>query len=430
MERNAMQALINWKHSDDRMPLVLKGAQRVGKTWLMKTLGKNHYKSYVYFNFEEEAQLRSLFSTNQDPHRIIELLSLIAGQKLLPGETLLILDEIHACPEALSALRRFREEAPAYHIIVSGRFLGAWLADCDAYPADKLHSLEVTPLTFDEFLAATDSALAAYYNSIQKDAEIQALLHHRLLQAYHHYLIIGGMPECVASWLAHKDPAKIARLQESLLRAYESEIPKHCGKVNGAHALMVLRSIVPQLAKPNEKFMYGVVREGGRARDFEEAIAWLVASGLLTRVDNVSRMEPPLSAFAKSDQFKLFLFDTGLLKAMAGIENSAVFLKPDYPLKGALTENFILQQLRGRLEVEPHYYADKNHEIDFVLQCGNEIIPVEAKSGEQKTAPAFKKYVFEHKPAYALRYSKRCYGRDGDITDLPVYLAQKTRELL
>ena len=193
---------------------------------------------------------------------------------------------------------------------------------------------------------------------------------------------------------------------------------------------MVFRSIVSQLAKPNEKFMYGVVREGARARDFEEAIEWLVSAGMLNRVYNVSKMEPPLSAYDKLDQFKLYVFDTGLLKCMAGIDNGAILLKSDYQFKGALTENYVLQQLKGQFEVEPRYYADKRGEIDFVLQKGMEIIPIETKGGEDKSAPSFKKYVAEHKPEYAIRYSARGYRKDGDFTNIPLYLVRKTKELL
>lgn len=193
---------------------------------------------------------------------------------------------------------------------------------------------------------------------------------------------------------------------------------------------MVFRSIVAQLAKPNEKFMYGSVREGGRARDFEEAIEWLVSAGILNRVYNVSKMEHPLPAFDKLDQFKLFVFDTGLLKHMAGIDNSAILLKTDYQFKGPLTENYVLQQLRGQFEVEPRYYADKNSEIDFVLQCGREIIPIEAKGGEDKSSPSFKRYIAEHQPDHALRFSKRGYRKDGSIANLPLYLARKTKDLL
>ena len=193
---------------------------------------------------------------------------------------------------------------------------------------------------------------------------------------------------------------------------------------------MVFRSIVAQLAKPNEKFMYGAVREGGRARDFEEAIEWLVSAGMLNRVYNVSKMEHPLAAFDKLDQFKLFVFDTGLLKHMAGIDNSAILLKTDYQFKDPLAENYALQQLRGQFDVEPHYYSDKNSEIDFLIQYGTEIIPVEAKGGEDKSAPSFKKYIADRHPEHALRYSERGYRKDGAITNFPLYLTRRTKELL
>lgn len=219
-------------------------------------------------------------------------------------------------------------------------------------------------------------------------------------------------------------------IQRELIEIYENDFSKHNGRVNSGRILMVFRSIVSQLAKSNEKFMYGAVREGGRARDFEEAIEWLVSAGMLNRVYNVSKIEHPLAAFDKLDQFKLFVFDTGLLKHMAGIDNSAILLKSDYQFKGALTENFVLQQLKGRFLVEPRYYSSKNSELDFVIQRGAEIIPVEVKGGEDKSAPSFKRYVSENQPAYAVRFSKRGYRRDGAITNLPLYLARKTAELL
>lgn len=241
------------------------------------------------------------------------------------------------------------------------------------------------------FLCAVDPALYNYYESIQKNQQIEEIFHNRLLEAYNYYLIIGGMPECVDSWITYRDPEKISRIQRELIEVYENDFSKHNGKVNSGRILMVFRSIVTQLAKPNEKFMYGAVREGGRARDFEEAIEWLVS---------------------------------------AGIDNSAILLKTDYQFKGPLTENYCLQQLRGQFETEPRYFADKNHEIDFVLQHGTEIIPIEVKGGEDKSAPSFKKYIAGHQPEYALRFSKRGYRKDGYITNMPLYLARKVRELL
>ena len=430
MKRNAMQSLINWKNDPERKPLILRGARQVGKTWLMKEFGQTCYANYVYFNFDEEDELKSIFQANKNPHRIIELLSMISGEKIQPGETLILFDEIQECPEALNTLKYFKEKANEYHVVSAGSLLGTILAQPKSYPVGMVNLLDIFPLTFDEFLEATDPSLYTYYDSIQKEQTIEEIFHSRLSEACNYYFIIGGMPECVSSWIKYKDPARISQIQRELIEIYENDFSKHNGKINSGRILLVFRSIVAQLAKPNEKFMYGAVREGGRARDFEEAIEWLVSAGMLNRVYNVSKMEHPLSAFDKLDQFKLFVFDTGLLKHMAGIDNSAILLKSSYQFKGALTENYILQQLQGQFEIAPRYYSDKNSEIDFVLQNGTDIIPVEVKAGEDKSAPSFKRYVAENHPAAALRFSKRGYRKDGDITNLPLYLVCKTRDLL
>lgn len=430
MKRNAIQDLISWKSDPDRKPMVLKGARQVGKTWLMKEFGRTYYEHFVYFNFDEEEELKSIFETNKNPQRIIELLSLISNQKIEPEKTLLIFDEIQECPEALNTLKYFKEKANQYHVIAAGSLLGTLLAQPKSYPVGMVNLLTISPLTFDEFLEATEPALYTYYKSIHKEQVIEELFHKRLLDAYNNYLIIGGMPECVASWINHKDPARISQIQSELLEVYENDFSKHNGKVNSGRILMVFRSIVSQLSKANEKFMYGAVREGARARDFEEAIEWLVSAGMLHRVYNVSRPEHPLTAFDKLDQFKLFVFDTGLLKQMAGIDNSAILLRADYQFKGALTENYILQQLYGQFSIEPRYFSTKNSEIDFIVQNHMEIIPIEVKAGEDKSAPSFKRYIAEHSPIHAIRYSKRGYRKDGAITNMPLYLARKTQELL
>lgn len=430
LKRNAMDDLVKWKSDEERKPMVLRGARQVGKTWLMKEFGQRHYENHVYFNFDEDDQLKSIFEVNKNPHRIVDLLSIIAEEKIVPEKTLIIFDEIQECPEALNTLKYFKEKANEYHVIAAGSLLGTLLAKSKSYPVGMVNLLDLSPLTFDEFLEAVEPSLFSYYESIQKDRQIEELFHIRLLEAYNLYLIIGGMPECVSSWLKYKDPAKISQIQRELVEIYENDISKHNGKVNSARILMVFRSIVSQLAKSNEKFMYGAVREGGRARDFEEAIEWLVSAGLLNRIYNVSKPEHPLSAFDKLDQFKLFIFDTGLLKHMAGIDNSAILLMSDYQFKGPLTENFVLQQLHDSFEVEPHYFSERNCEIDFVIQHGTNIIPIEVKGGEDKSAPSFKKYIAEHSPDNAIRFSKRGYSKDGAITNIPLYLARKTKELV
>ena len=430
MKRKATESLLKWKNDEERKPLILKGARQVGKTWLMKAFGETNYNNFVYFNFDEEDELKSIFNANKNPHRIVELLSMISGERILPETTLIIFDEIQECPEALNTLKYFNEKANEYHIIAAGSLLGTLLASPKSYPVGKVNLLEIAPLTFDEFLEATEESLFSYYQSIVKEQQIEDIFHNKLIDAYNNYLIIGGMPECVYSWIKYKDPARVAQIQKELVQLYENDFSKHNGKVNSGRILMVFRSIVTQLAKPNEKFMYGAVREGARARDFEEAIEWLVSAGMLNRVYNVSKLEHPLSAFDKLEQFKLFVFDTGLLKYMAGIDNGAILLKKDYQFKGPLTENYVLQQLCGQFEIAPRYYSERSGEIDFVIQYQTNIIPVETKGGADKSAPTFKKYVSAHQPEYAVRFSKRGYRKDGYITNMPLYLANKMKELL
>ena len=430
MKRQAISQLVKWKTNAERKPLIIRGARQVGKTWLMKEFGKKYYDNLVYLNFDEEDELKSIFESNKNPQRIIELLSMLFEIKILPERTLIIFDEIQECPEALNTLKYFKEKANEYHVVAAGSLLGTILAQPKSYPVGMVNLLDLYPLSFEEFLEATEPSLFAFYSSIQKNQIIEEIFHNRLLEVYDKYLIIGGMPECVGSWMKFKDPLAISKIQNELIEIYENDFSKHNGKVNSGRLLMVFRSIVSQLAKSNEKFMYGAVKQGGRARDFEEAIEWLVSAGMLNRIYNVSKIEHPLSAFDKLDQFKLFLFDTGLLKHMSGLDNSAILLKNNYQFKGPLTENYVLQQLRGQFDVEPRYYSDKVSEIDFLIQYGTEIIPVEAKGGEDKSAPSFKSYISKCHPNHAIRYSKRGYRRDGEITNIPLYLVGKTKELL
>ena len=429
LKRNVLEQLIAWKIGSDRKPLILKGARQVGKTWLMKEFGKT-YDNFVYFSFDEEKELKSIFESNKNPHRIIELLTLLSGEKIVPEKTLIIFDEIQECSAALNTLKYFNEKANEYHVVSAGSLLGTLLAQPKSYPVGMVNILNVYPLTFDEFLAAIDISLYTYYCTIKKGQAIEEIFHAKLLDAYNCYLIIGGMPECVLSWVQFKDPQKINRIQDELITIYENDFAKHNGKVNSGRILLVFRSIVTQLAKDNEKFIFGCVKEGGRAREFEEAIEWLVSAGMLNRTYNVSKPEHPLSAFDQLSHFKLFIFDTGLLKHMAGIDNSAILLKSDYQFKGPLTENYILQQIKGLFEVEPRYFARKNSEIDFLLQLGTDIVPVEVKGGESKLAVSFKNFIAEQTPAHAIRYSKMGYIKNGDLTNIPLYLACKTKDLI
>ena len=431
MKRNAIKQLLAWKNSTDRKPLVLKGARQVGKTWLMEEFGRLYYDDTFYFNFDEEDELQSVFKTNKNPHRIIELLGMIKGKKILPEKHLIIFDEVQECSEALNSLKYFCEKANEYHIISAGSLLGTLLAKPKSYPVGKVNLLNISPMTFDEFLAASDEGLYSYYTAIQKGQQIEEIFHHRLLDAYNYYLIIGGMPECVQSWITHKDPAEISRIQQELIELYENDFSKHNGKVNSGRILMVFRSLVTQLSKDNEKFIFGCVREGARAREFEEAIEWLVSAGMVMRIYNVSKPEHPLKAYEQLNHFKLFMFDVGLMKQMATISNEAILLKSDYQFKGALTENYVLQQIKAIYDTEPKYYAPTStNEIDFVVQDGMNIIPIEVKAGESVTSASFKNYIKEYKPEKAVRLSKLGYEINDSFVNLPLYLANKMGELV
>lgn len=431
MKRNAIEQLLAWKNSTDRKPLVLKGARQVGKTWLMEEFGRLYYDDTFYFNFDEEDELQSVFKTNKNPHRIIELLGMIKGKKILPEKHLIVFDEVQECSEALNSLKYFCEKANEYHIISAGSLLGTLLAKPKSYPVGKVNLLNISPMTFDEFLAASDEGLYSYYTAIQKGQQIEEIFHHRLLDAYNYYLIIGGMPECVQSWITHKDPAEISRIQQELIELYENDFSMHNGKVNSGRILMVFRSLVTQLSKDNEKFIFGCVREGARAREFEEAIEWLVSAGMVMRIYNVSKPEHPLKAYEQLNHFKLFMFDVGLMKQMAAISNEAILLKSDYQFKGALTENYVLQQIKAIYDTEPKYYAPTStNEIDFVVQDGMNIIPIEVKAGESVTSASFKNYIKEYKPEKAVRLSKLGYEINDSFVNLPLYLANKMGELV
>lgn len=430
MKRNAINELIKWKSDPDRKPLVLKGARQVGKTWLMKEFGRTNYENTAYFNFEESDELKTIFQTNKNPQRIIDILSLINNCKITPGKTLIIFDEIQECPQALNSLKYFKENANQYHVIAAGSLLGTLLSEPMSYPVGMVNLLHVYPLTFDEFLSAVNENLFNYYKTITKGSHIEDIFHNRLWEALCYYLIIGGMPECVSSWIRHKDPVRISKLQNDLIEIYENDILKHGGKINRARTLMVFRNISTQLAKPNEKFIYGAIKEGARAREFEEAIEWLVSAGLINRLYNISKPEHPLPAFDRLDCFKLFMFDTGLLKHMSGIENTAILLKSDYQFKGPLTENYVLQQIIGQFNVAPRYFSWNKGELDFVIQSNTNIIPIEVKGGSDKSANSFKRYIQDHQSIEAIRFSSQNYLKSGQITNIPLYLAPKLKDLL
>lgn len=429
MYRKALEKMIAWKESTQRKPLVLRGARQVGKTWLMKEFGHQCYEKTFYFSFDKEEDLKNIFVTNKDPVRIIEFLGTIRNDKILPEKHLIVFDEVQECPEALNALKYFNEEANDYHIVAAGSLLGTLLSAPKSYPVGKVNLMDIFPMDFEEFLQAAEPALYQYLEKT-KPEEILKIQHEKLLDQYNNYQIIGGMPDCVLSWITEKNASVVLQLQQDLLTLYENDITKHNKKINAARILMVLRSIVTQLAKENEKFIYGCVKPGARAREFEEAIEWLVSAGLIIRIFDITKPEHPLKAFENFSSFKLFYFDIGLAKCAAGVSNEAIILNRDFQFKGPLTENYCIQQLRDSFDCLPHYYSPaQNYEVDIILQNGLQIIPIECKSGENVLSASFKRYRREKKPAVAIRFSTLPYKKQDDLINIPLYLAGRLKKI-
>lgn len=426
MFRSAVWDMEQWRGKEGRKPLVLTGARQVGKTWLMKEFGKQFYEKTFYFNFDEEPAYSSVFENDKKPERIIEKLGIIAGNKILPKRHLIILDEIQECPEALNSLKYFYEEAPEYHIMAAGSLLGTYLSDDYAFPVGKVNLLRVFPLTFAEFLYALDESLFDYYEALDENSEMEEIFHKRLSEYYHLYLIIGGMPECVASWIAHHDYAKVELIQEELLLLYESDITKHNKKVNAAKVLLVYRNLVTQLAKENKKFVYGVLKPGARAREYEDAIEWLVNAGLIYRIYNISKPEFPVRAYRELSDFKLYFLDVALLRKMAGVGNEKILLEESFPFLGAITENYVLQQIFSKYDVEPVYFSTSaSGEIDFVIQHHDCVIPIEVKSAKPTKSTSFRNYLKKYSPEQAIKFTKLPPKKNETVFNLPLYLAGK-----
>lgn len=429
MQRKALAQLLDWKKSPRRKPLILKGARQVGKTWLMKEFGRLNYEKAFYFSFEREEELFHIFEKNKDPLRIIDQLGTIYNDKIEPEKHLIIFDEIQECPKALNSLKYFNEEANEFHIIAAGSLLGTLLAESMSYPVGKVNLLDIYPMDFEEFLEAVEPSLLKYIEQTSPD-EIIEIQHTKLIEHYHNYLIIGGMPECVSCWVNEKNSGIVAEIQKELINLYENDFAKHNKKVNAARILLVFRSLVSQLSKENEKFIYGCVKQGARAREFEESIEWLVSSGIVLRVYDVTKPEHPLKAFEDFSSFKLFFFDVGLLKYAAGVSNKDIILDTGFQFKGALTENYVLQQLIPQFDVKPHYYSpSQNYEIDFLLQNESDIIPVECKAGKNTVSASFKRYRNEQNPNFSIRFSELPYKKQEDIINVPLYLAGQIKKI-
>ncbi len=431
MNRKMMTELNAWRLTPNRKPLILRGARQVGKTWLLKTFGNTYFKHVAYFSFDRDDKPQIAF-INKDPKRIVEQLSLLSGTPIIEGETLLILDEIQECPNALNALKYFCEEMPQLHVVAAGSLLGTFLAKPAAYPVGKVTIKEIVPMDFEEFIAALDPDLTTIYTSeISTLIENLPLFHQRLLDLYHHYLLIGGMPEAVKCWCATKSLKEVQEIQDNLITFYEGDFGKYLDGLHAARVLMVFRNLVPQLAKENEKFIYSAVKAGGRAREFEVAIEWAISAGLFMRVFNLSQPECPHQAFEKLNCFKLFFFDTGLLCRMARVSVAQIITTEDFQFKGPLTENYILQQLSPCAEAPLHYYSiSERHELDFMLQHKGHPIPVEVKGGNNVSARSLKNYIEKHAPKIALRFSEKGFEIRNPLISLPLYLAPRLNEVL
>lgn len=417
-----------------RKPLVLMGARQVGKTWLMRDFGKRNFARVHEFNFDGSADLASLFIHTKKPDELLRKLSIIDGVKINPSEDLVIFDEIQESSEALNSLKYFNEDCPELAIIAAGSLLGVKLGRGKngagkvprSYPVGKVELLDVEPMSFGEYLRERDAALYGLWESVSGTEPLDDIFHRRLLDVYDEYLIVGGMPECAGEFLAHGDVGKVCKIQRDLLALYEDDVVKHNGPIDAEKVLVVLRSLVPQLAKANGKFVYGVAREGARAREYEGAIEWLVSARMVRRIHNVTAMTYPLSAQEIRNAFKLYHLDVGLVRELAEVQPKSIALNEDFPFKGRLAENYVLQQLQGRSDGATRYWSEREEkEIDFVIQHDGEIIPVEVKSGEDRRATTFKNYVKAKCPRWAIRFSRRNLKKDGGFVNIPLYLAER-----
>jgi hypothetical protein len=424
MYRIAMEKLLNWKQSKRRKPLIMEGARQVGKTWLMKEFGKQAYLDTVYINFDSNSRMAELFASNLDTDRLIMGLELYAGRKIDPDNSLLIFDEVQEVPRALASLKYFYENAPQYHIVCAGSLLGIALHQGTSFPVGKVDFLKLYPLSFKEFLMALDKERFAELLDKQ-DFEMITSFKQTYIDALKQYYFVGGMPEAVQSFTENKDFNEVREIQKRILAAYEQDFSKHAPNEIVPRLRMLWNSIPSQLAKENKKFIYGLVREGARAKDYETAIMWLSDCGLVHRVSRVNAAGVPLRAYEDLKAFKLFLVDVGLLGCMAGLrqrtllDGNELFVE----FKGALTEQYVCQQLKTIEDLDVYYYTNDRGscEIDFVVDTGEQIMPVEVKAEVNLKAKSLKTYQEKFKPEISVRTSMSDYKKEEWLVNLPLY---------
>ena len=424
MYRIAIEKLYKWKNSKRRKPLIIEGARQVGKTWLMKEFGKQAYADTVYINFDSNSRMADLFSADLDTDRLIMGLELYAGRKINPENTLLIFDEVQEVPRALASLKYFYENAPQYHIVCAGSLLGIALHQGTSFPVGKVDFLKLYPLSFSEFLMATGNERFAELLK-NKDYEMITSFKQTYIDALKHYYFIGGMPEAVQSFAESKDFNEVRAIQKRILAAYEQDFSKHAPNEIVPKIRMLWNSIPSQLARENKKFIYGLVREGGRAREYETAIMWLSDCGLVHKVSRVNAAGIPLKAYEDLKAFKLFIVDVGLLGCMTGLRQRTLLDGDDLfvEFKGALTEQYVCQQLKTIEDLGVYYYTNDRGscEIDFVVDTGEQIVPIEVKAETNLRAKSLKTYRERFEPELSVRTSMADYKKEDWLLNLPLY---------
>lgn len=432
MYRIAIEKLYKWKNSKRRKPLIIEGARQVGKTWLMKEFGKQAYADTVYINFDSNSRMADLFSADLDTDRLIMGLELYAGRKINPDNTLLIFDEVQEVPRALASLKYFYENAPQYHIVCAGSLLGIALHQGTSFPVGKVDFLKLYPLSFSEFLMATGNERFAELLKNQ-DYEMIASFKQTYIDALKHYYFVGGMPEAVQSFAESKDFNEVRAIQKRILAAYEQDFSKHAPNEIVPKIRMLWNSIPSQLARENKKFIYGLVREGGRAREYETAIMWLSDCGLVHKVSRVNAAGIPLKAYEDLKAFKLFIVDVGLLGCMTGLRQRTLLDGDDLfvEFKGALTEQYVCQQLKTIEDLGVYYYTNDRGscEIDFVVDTGEQIVPIEVKAETNLRAKSLKTYRERFEPELSVRTSMADYKKEDWLLNLPLYAIEQINKI-
>ena len=432
MYRKIMKKLIEWKNDEDRKPLILRGARQVGKTYIIKQFGEENYEGVAYFNFDHDTELYNLFETTKNPVRILEQLAFVYGKAIIPGKTLIVFDEIQECPNALNSLKYFEEEANEYHIISAGSLLGIRLSHT-SFPVGKVDFLDMHPMTFTEFLQADGCKnLVEYMDSIKNIENIPNIFFDRLSEKLKAYFIIGGMPEVVASWVKYKDMEKVNKIQDSILKSYESDFSKHTTNIEANRISIIWNSLPAQISKENKKFLYQVAKDGARAREYEGAVNWLKDANVLNKIYNVTKPSMPLISYNDLSSFKMYLNDVGLLRRKTDLDSKVIIEgnKLFQEFKGALTENYVLQTLIA-IGLNPYYFTfDNRYEIDFIIQYKNEIIPIEVKSSENVNNTSLKVYNEINNPKTRIRFSMKNLNKDDNLINIPLFMVEYIKKLI